>query len=71
MPRIINTFLDDYDLSDKTLMPFCTSGGSGISQSVLDIRSAESNADVKDGLRASGTSDGSITEWLAENGLAK
>ena len=27
MPRIINTFLDTYDLSGKTIMPFCTSGG--------------------------------------------
>lgn len=37
MPRIINTFLDTYDLSGKTVMPFCTSGGSGISTSVSDI----------------------------------
>ena len=30
MPRIINTFLDTYDLSGKTVLPFCTSGSSGI-----------------------------------------
>ena len=34
MPRIINTFLDTYDLSGKTVLPFCTSGSSGITQSV-------------------------------------
>ena len=34
MPRIINTFLDTYDLSGKTIMPFCTSGSSGISAAV-------------------------------------
>jgi len=29
-PRIINTFLDTYDLTGKTIRPFCTSGSSGI-----------------------------------------
>ena len=43
MPRIINTFLDTYDLSGKTVLAFCTSGGSGISKSVSDIKSAEPN----------------------------
>lgn len=41
MPRIINTFLDTYDLSGKAVLPFCTSGSSGIAQSVSDIRAAE------------------------------
>ena len=30
MPRIINTFLDTYDLFGKTVLPFCTSGSSGV-----------------------------------------
>lgn len=47
MPRIINTFLDTYDLSGKTVLPFCTSGSSGITQSVSDIRAAEPDADVR------------------------
>ena len=54
MPRIINTFLDTCDLSGKTVLPFCTSGSSGVSKSVSDQRSAEPDADVKDGLRVSG-----------------
>lgn len=29
-PRIINTFLESYNLSDKTIIPFATSGGSGM-----------------------------------------
>ena len=33
-PRIIQTFLETYDLSGKTVYTFCTSGGSGIEQSV-------------------------------------
>ncbi|MGN0442016.1 MAG: flavodoxin [Acutalibacteraceae bacterium] len=69
MPRIINTFLDAYDLSDKTVMPFCTSGGSGISKSVSDMKAQEPDADIRDGLRANGSSDSSINKWLSDNGL--
>lgn len=69
MPRIINTFLDTYDLSDKTVMPFCTSGGSGISKSVSDMKAQELDADIRDGLRANGSSDSGINEWLSDNGL--
>ncbi|MGN0553904.1 MAG: flavodoxin [Oscillospiraceae bacterium] len=69
MPRIINTFLDTYELSNKTVMPFCTSGGSGVSKSVSDIKAEEPDADIRDGLRASGSSDSGINEWLSDNGL--
>ena len=43
MPKIINTFLESYDLSGKTIMPFCTSGGSGIGmpRSVVVLQVAE------------------------------
>lgn len=71
MPRIINTFLDAYDLSNKTVMPFCTSGGSGISKSVSDMKAEESDADIRDGLRVSDSSDNSINEWLSENGFTQ
>ncbi|MBR6995389.1 MAG: flavodoxin [Ruminococcus sp.] len=36
-PRIIDTFLESYDFSDKTVIPFCTSGSSGISTSECNI----------------------------------
>lgn len=68
MPRIINTFLDTYDLSGKTVLPFCTSGSSGISRSVSDIKSAEPGANVKDGLRASGANDRNLESWLRSGG---
>ena len=71
MPRIINTFLDTYDLSGKTVLPFCTSGSSGITQSVTAIRTAEPDADVRDGLRASGANDSSIENWIADNGISE
>lgn len=63
MPRIINTFLDACDLSGKTVMPFCTSGGSGISTSVSAIKEAEPQADVRGGLRINGTDDDEISAW--------
>ena len=31
-PTIINTFLEQYDFSNKTVIPFCTSGGSGVGE---------------------------------------
>ena len=40
-PRIIETFLESYDFSGKTIIPFCTSGGSGIGMSGKNL---ESNA---------------------------
>lgn len=43
-PHIIDTFLDEYDLSGKKVMPFCTSGGSGIAQSVSEIKECEPDA---------------------------
>ena len=70
MPRIINTFLDTYDLSGKVILPFCTSGGSGVSQSVSDIRSVEPDADVRAGLRARNVQDSGIESWLNENGIS-
>lgn len=66
-PRIIDTFLDEYDLAGKVVMPFCTSGSSGIEQSVSEIREAEPNADVMDGLRVADTGDGSIESWVGAN----
>ncbi len=66
MPRIINTFLDTYDLSGKTVMPFCTSGGSGIETSVSAIKDACPNADVKDGFRGeSSTTSAQVEEWIS------
>ena len=53
LPRIMNTFFDTYDFSGKTIVPFCTSGSSSISQSVSVIREAEPEAQVKEGLQVS------------------
>lgn len=71
MPRIINTFIDSCDLSGKTVLPFCTSGSSGISRSVSDIKTAAPTADVRDGLRTSGVSDAELEKWLRAGGAIK
>ena len=66
MPKIINTFLETYDLSEKNVMPFCTSGSSGISTSVNAIR--KYLPDVKEGMRGTtSTTETEIKEWIEKN----
>lgn len=68
-PRIINTFLESYDFSGKTIVPFCTSGSSDISQSESNLKAVYSDAKWLDGKRfSSSTSQSEIEEWL--NGLS-
>ena len=68
MPMILYTFFDSYDLSGKTLAPFCTSGGSGLSGTVSSIRELEPEADVLDGLHigssAASDPDQAVSDWL-------
>lgn len=75
MPMILYTFFDTYDLSGKTVALFCTSGGSGLSGTVNEVKSLEPNATVTQGLHiGSGSSsnpDNAVSEWLNEIGLAK
>ena len=37
-PRIVNTFLESYDFTGKTVIPFATSGGSGVEKSAGDLK---------------------------------
>lgn len=65
-PRIIDTFLESYAFSDKTLIPFCTSGNSGIAASERNI----ANLGVPIGNQLAGrrfsgtTSEQSVAEWI-------
>lgn len=43
-PRIISTFLEGYDLAGKTIVPFCTSGSSGMGSSAANLHSLASEA---------------------------
>lgn len=73
MPQIMYSFLDEYDLSGKTIVPFVTSGASGFSNSLNEIREMEADADVIDGLSISRSvvqdSKQDIIQWLSDNGL--
>lgn len=73
MPMILYTFFDSYDLSGKTIAPFCTSGGSGLTDTVNSIKELEPEAEVLEGLHigdsASSDPDSAVREWLESLGL--
>ena len=46
MPMAVYAFLEEYDLSGKTIIPFVTSGGSGFSKSISEIQNLHPNAEV-------------------------
>ena len=69
-PRIIETFLESYDLSGKTIVPFCTSGGSGMGGE--DILKAVCSKEAKwlPGKRLSSReSAASVQKWVETLGL--
>ena len=74
MPMILYTFFDTYDLSGKTVALFCTSGGSGLSDTVNEVKELEPNATVTEGLHigsgASSDPDDAVKTWLDEIGTA-
>ncbi len=75
MPMILYTFFDSYDLSGKTIAPFCTSGGSGLSNTVNSIKELEPEADVLEGLHIGSSSasdpENAVSDWLGSLGLAE
>lgn len=69
-PRIIDTFIESCDFSGKKIVPFCTSGSSGISGSVSRIRELAAGAEVLQGMRfLSGTSRDEVQNWLGSLGI--
>lgn len=68
MPMAVYSFLEEYDFSGKTIVPFVTSGGSGFSDSIREIQQAEPGATVLEGLSiGSGSATSaqvSVAEWL-------
>lgn len=64
-PRIIETFLESYDLSGKTIIPFCTSGGSGVGRSDTALHKNVSG-DVKwgKGVQINRPNESTIKNWL-------
>ncbi len=48
-PREINTLIDKYDFTRKTIIPFCTSGGTDISESINDFKASLPNSNILNG----------------------
>lgn len=64
-PRIASTFMESYDFSGKTIVPFCTSGGSGIGSSASNLERLTSGATWLDGRRLNGSdSQDTVMEWV-------
>lgn len=68
-PRVVNTFLEVHDLAGKTVVPFATSGGSTIANSVAMLRKTYPNLDWKDGKLLNNSSETVIRAWLDKLGI--
>ena len=65
-PSIIDTFIEQYDLTGKTIVPFATSGGSDVDKASDNIQKIAQGADVKSGRRFSSSVETSELKAWAE-----
>lgn len=65
----IGSFLESYDLSGKTIIPFCTSQDNDISVSMDYIKAVASGANVLDGYRIHAADVDDVKEWLQRIGV--
>lgn len=64
-PKIISTFLESYDFTGKTIVPFCTSHSSEIGSSDATLHASAGGADWRRGIRfAKGTARETVEEWI-------
>lgn len=74
MPMPVYTFLESYDFSGKTVIPFCTHAGSGLSGTVNTLKNKLNGATVLDGFAIAGTTaqndqdnaKTAVLEWLGK-----
>ena len=64
---IIRTFLESYNLKGKKIVPFCTSGESGISGSMTGIKASTKGAKVVKGKDLTDSSAKSVKKWAKKN----
>lgn len=63
-PRIIQSFLESHDFAGKRVVPFATSGGSGLGRTAEALRASCPSAEVLPGrLLNGGSSDGELKKW--------
>lgn len=75
MPMPLYTFFDEYDFSGKTIIPFCTHGGSRFSDAIKTIRELEPKASVSDGYAIPrdrvGEAKPYVLDWLKRIGMTE
>jgi len=65
-PTIINTFLERYDFSGKTIVLFATSGGSGLGSTAAALQSSAPGARILDGRLLNGRlNEGDLKAWVS------
>ena len=73
MPMPVFTFLEEYDFSGKTIIPFCTHEGSGLGRSEKDIAKFCPKASLLKGLAIHGSRVSAakidVTNWLSKIGI--
>ena len=78
MMKVVMTFLESYNFKGKTIVPFCTHGGSGLSNTESTIADITGGT-MKDGFAIPGTTAqndrntarSEVTEWLKEGGFVE
>lgn len=64
-PTIVNTFLESYDFTGKTVILFATSGGSGLGRSAADLKASAPGAVIRDGKLLNGRqTKESLAAWV-------
>lgn len=75
MPMPVLTFLEEYDFSGKTIVPFCTHEGSGLGHSEKDIAKFCPKATLLKGLDIHGSrvsaAKKDVTNWLSKIGMTE
>ena len=78
LPTIVKVFIESNDFSDKTVIPFCTHAGSGLSGTQSSVESLCSGVEIRDGLAVRGSTaqnkrevaEKSVADWLSELGIS-
>lgn len=71
----IASFLEEYDFTGKTIIPFCSHGGGRFGQSLTAIAKLAPDARMGEGLSVHYSGGNSlpddVAEWLKENGIGE
>ncbi|MBR6978706.1 MAG: NAD(P)H-dependent oxidoreductase [Prevotella sp.] len=66
-PTIINTFMEAYDFQGKTVIPFATSGGSGIKKACEDLKNTYPDVNWMEGKLLNRASKDDMKKWVESN----